>query len=388
MKLSMKTGLMAAATLLALTLAVTPRVHAEGPAISGFIDTTYNYNFNKPYNGTNYLRSFDTKANSFLMNAAQLQLTGTLGDAGYVVKFLAGTDASVITSAGAGAADDFDLEEAYLTYKCPLTGITLKGGKFATPMGIEVIESKDDPTISRGYLFGLAEAYTHTGVIVGHALGSKADIGLGVVNGWDNTVDNNTGKTLLGKLGLNLGDPLSVTVSALYGPEQTEDTSTTSATVINGVPTSVNGNTRSSVDVVLVSKIIPKVTLNVQGNMGSEKGPVVLSHGFGTRPGGDTWGGAGLQPVVSITDKFSIGSRLEYFYDKWGSRIPAGSAVAAVDHLALTNFSIAPAYKITDNFTTRLEYRYDTANKKVFVNDSGTPKDSSSTVSVEWILTF
>ncbi len=395
MKLRMKTGLMTAATLLALTSVVTPRVNAEAPAISGFIDTTYNYSFNRPFTGVNELRSFDTKANSFLLNAAQIQLIGSAGDAAYVVKLLAGTDAGVIkgNSNGAANADDFALQEAYLTYKCPMTGINLKGGKFATPMGIEVMESKDDPTVSRGYLFGLAEAYTHTGVFISHAVGSKVDAGVGVVNGWDLTSDNNSGKTLVGKVAFNFGDPLALTFSALHGPEQADNVAVASAP-------SVSGNNRSSFDVVAVVKIIPKVTLNIQGNIGTEEA-VADWDGDGTNDDSDTWSGAGIQPVVSITDKFSIGSRLEYFFDKWGSRVartsslgttfgvaPTSTAFPAIDHLAMTNVTIAPAYKLTENFTTRLEYRYDTANKKAFVDDEGKAKDTSSTVSVQWLYIF
>jgi Putative beta-barrel porin-2, OmpL-like. bbp2 len=347
---------------------------ADAPVISGFIDTTYNYNFNMPNTQTNELRSFDSKDNTFLLNAAQLQVMGTMGDVGYVVKFLAGTDASVITSAGAGAGDDFDLQEAYMTYLCPMSKLNLKVGKFATPMGIEVIESKDDATISRGYLFGLAEAYTHTGLMLNRAFGA-IDIGAGVVNGWDVVSDNNQGKTFIGKVALNLGDPFTLTVSGLHGPEQSDTPATP------GLDDAVHkaGNNRDSLDAVLVTKIIPRVTLALQGNIGTEENAVGTSR--------DNWAGAGVQPIIQITDKFSIGSRLEYFTDEKGSRLFL-PAVTNVNDLAMTNFTITPAFKMADNMTFRLEYRYDTASKKIFLDDEGTLKDTSSSVGAQWLVTF
>ena len=41
--------------------------------------------------------------------------------------------------------------------------LTLTGGKFVTYEGIEVIEGPVNPTLTRGFLFGLAEAIGHVG---------------------------------------------------------------------------------------------------------------------------------------------------------------------------------------------------------------------------------
>lgn len=371
------------------TFALAGTSFADAPTVSGFIDTTYNYNFNKPYTQANELRSFDSKANSFLLNAAQLQIAGTAGDAGYVVKFLGGTDAAVITSVNElTQMDNFEVEEAYLTYKCPKTLVGLKAGKFVTYEGIEVIESKDNPTISRGYLFGLAEAFTHTGVTLNRAFG-MFDLSAGIVNGWDLVSDNNQAKTLIGKLGINFGDPLSLAISGSHGAEQLEDTST--STVTNG--RSVNGDMRDSLDVVATVKMLPKTTIYLQGNWGTEAN--AATDPVSTNLVRDSWHGAGIQPVIAFTDKFSLGSRLEYFYDRFNSRVGAGTAgilapttTAMQKDMAFTNFTITPSYKMTDTTTFRLEYRYDTANKKVFTDDKGAEKDSASTVSLEWIQTF
>src|SRR5581483_11824391 len=139
-------------------------------------------------------RSFDTRTNTFLLNNAQLNIEGSKDGIGYFTSLSYGTDASVFKSAGAGndtslkqsggaGAPNFELQEAYLTYKCPITSLQFKAGKFVTYEGIEVIAAKDDYTISRGLLFGLAEPYTHTGAEVGYAFPKYIDFWVGAVNG-------------------------------------------------------------------------------------------------------------------------------------------------------------------------------------------------------------
>jgi hypothetical protein len=363
----------------------------KAPTVSGFVDTTYMYNFNTPNTHTTELRSFDQKDNNFAINAAQVKVDGTAGDAGYTVKLLAGNDARVISPVDSDSTPNsnrsiFSVEEAFLTYTCPVTKIGVKAGKFVTLEGIEVIESKDNPTISRGTLFGLAEPFTHTGLLLTRSVG-KVDLGLGVVNGWDLTSDNNAGKTVFGKIGLNFGDPFTLNISGYVGPEQPTD-----PTGLNNV----EGNTRSSLDVTGVTKVNPKLTLNYQWNIGQEKNALV--HPFAA-PGTvrdtlDSWQGVGIQPVLTITDKFSIGARAEYFFNNNGTRLVPLPAAAPTIEVAETNFTIAPSFKCTDNTMFRLEYRYDRSNKKIFqkdANPSADPnllKDSMSTASAEWIVTF
>ena len=191
------------------------------PKITGFIDTTYNYNFNKPASQTtklgtpgttttgSNLSSYLTKSNDITFNAAHVALNGSAADGiGYTIEFDAGSDANVNTpTSGSGAADDFDLQEAYLTSPLFETGVNLKVGKFVTLEGIEVIESPLNPTISRGHFFGMAEPFTHVGFLMSRPLPIKGlELRAGLVIGWDVLSDNNNRKTALVGLGINYGD--------------------------------------------------------------------------------------------------------------------------------------------------------------------------------------
>ena len=46
----------------------------HGIELSGFVDTSYTYNFNEPRDRVNDVRVFDTQANSFILNNAQLNI--------------------------------------------------------------------------------------------------------------------------------------------------------------------------------------------------------------------------------------------------------------------------------------------------------------------------
>jgi hypothetical protein len=174
-------------------------VRADGPAVSGFVDFAYNYNFNKQT--TNVLRSFDANANSFTLQNGKVAASGTTKDnLSYRVDVVYGFDASQIHSAGfvtGGGNAQVDLEQAFVSRPCPWTGGTWTAGKFVTFHGAEVIEAKDDFNISRGFLFNYAIPFTHTGINYEKVWG-PVDVVAGLVNGWDNLQDNNKGKSFHG----------------------------------------------------------------------------------------------------------------------------------------------------------------------------------------------
>ncbi len=346
------------------------------PTISGFVDTAYIYSFDKPLSGTIFSRSFDSQDNN-ISNTGQIALSGVRGDVGYMVKLLMGNDAEIL-SLSEGTRSSFDLQEAYLTYKSPSTGLGLKIGKMVTYMGIEVVESKDNPNISKGYLYNFAECITHVGGFATYSAGIL-DLALGAVNGWDVHPDNNKDKTMAGKMSLNWGNPLFLQLSGMSGSEQgSRQSADNPATGFNETLDN-DGHTRTSVDLTGVTRIIPKLALYFQGNWGQEKKAVAdPTSGLLELA---TWRGAGFQPVLSITDKFSVGARVEYFED------PEGARTGTADFSG-TNYTVTPAYKIAENLTFRAEYRYDRANKKVWQDDNGTAKDTSSTTSAEFIVTF
>jgi hypothetical protein len=327
-----------------LLMAIPMLAQKSGPEFSGYIDASYNYNFSK--GNTNSLRSYDARANQILLNNVHLAASGNPSSKlSYIAEFDFGTDAGVhglLNQVAPGAGPiGVALEEAAITHSFS-DQWKFTGGKFVTFEGIEVIQSTSNPTISRGYLYGLAEPFTHVGGYLTFIPSNEIDIKLGVVNGWDLLIDNNTDKTIISRLGINLGDPLSFGLSFSNGIEQPN-----------------SSNWRNSLDVTGATKAIPGVTLNFQGNFGTETIDAVDKK----------WFGFGIQPVIPLGGNFELGLRGEYFADDQGAR-------TGVADLKAFNLTLAPAVKC-DGATFRFEYRIDKANHSVFVEKNGTAKNSN-----------
>ncbi len=336
--------------------AARPTEMNRSTALSGYIDTQYAFNVARPASGVNLFYSYSAQHNTISLNAAHLAIHGEVDVDStkrraltYTVELDAGTDAVINTSNGVPVAPGntykVDVQEAYGTFKQGDWGI--RAGKFVTFAGIEVIESPSNPTISRGYLFGLAEPFTHTGAEVFYQATHKVDVHVGVVNGYDVMLDNNRGKTLVVKVGIAPSDSSFVTISGYAGPE-------------------VGSNWREMLDVTGQVKS-GKLALNYQANFGTETAASLM----GERA---TWFGGSVQPLVQLTDQFALGARAELLMDNNGAKT-GGLGVNPSNtegRLMLINVSVTPGYKLSEHFMLRGEARLDIADQEVYVDHDGT----------------
>jgi hypothetical protein len=195
--------------------------------LSIYLQGGYTFNFRNPDSGTNGQRIFDQKANSFLIDLAQIQFLkdAPVGGLGYKLKVSFGETAKLIHSAGLGDSKDVvDLTEAYVNYVAPLgSGIKLQFGKFVTYHGAEVIEARDDFNYSRSFLFNYAIPFTHTGFMAGYTFSKAFSANVYVVNGWDVTNDNNKGKTFGTSFVLTPVEAFSMNFGFMYGPEESHN---------------------------------------------------------------------------------------------------------------------------------------------------------------------
>ncbi len=377
-----------------------PTVTPDMPNFTGFVDTTFNYNLDRPTSGFNTGYSFMQKTNTFQVNNCQLEINGApKGDQPitYMMKINFGTDANIEQSSAtvapgtAAGGGQLDVEEAWGWYKDPVSSVGLKVGKFVTYEGIEVIESMGDPTITRGFLFSLAEPFTTTGALLTWT-GSVFDFAGGVVNGFDQLTASDMGKTVVLKMGVTLGDPLALTISGLYGTYQSPTGAGITAPGPNG---SVNSNKRGSFDITGLTKIIPKIDLNFQFNTGFAKNaaPTVAigaanaaaSGGSNTAINGQSkWVGGGIQPVYAFTASTNIGFRAEILDDLDG-------ALTGVKQ-ELVTFSVCPATQITPHFLLRGEGRIDITNASsttpYFLDHNGNATKIQAVLAAEAIYNF
>jgi len=283
------------------------------------------------------LRAYDS-ANGFLLNQASLAIKHQLNETIFgVIRFDAGANAGINSF---GTSRLFDVREAYAVAQG--SGLVFTAGKFATYQGIEVIDGWANPTITRGYLYFLAEPVTHVGAKL-HYTTDKFDVGAGVVNGWDSnngyfaTGDNNSQKTLIWRAAVTPVPQFFAAFSGTYGVEAP------------GAST----NPRLSLDLTGAVTPIPQLVVNFQGNYGSEKNQDA------------NWLGFGIQPVVKV-DAFQVGARFEYFKDKGLTRTGALLQGTPADNKqSYWTFGIAPGYTLAGAMLLRAEFRVDGAQDEV-----------------------
>jgi hypothetical protein len=115
------------------------------------------------------------------------------------------------------------VQQAYIQYLIPVAnGITLKAGKFETPIGVEVAETIYNWNITRGTVWNLFEPINHVGVSLGGNIGDSGfDWLLGGVNGFSpDSPDRNDEKSAIGHFGWH-NDTITVAVNGIVGAEQT-----------------------------------------------------------------------------------------------------------------------------------------------------------------------
>jgi len=318
---------------------------------SGFVSAAYSFNIDEPANGENAGRIFDTEDNTFTVPLAELAVTGGVDDGpSFNIVLNYGDVAGKIHSTGLDGGEDFDLQQANVSYK----GFTF--GKFATLIGAEVIESPANMNYSRSWLFGLAIPFTHTGLLYQTEVGG---IGLAaaIVNGWDNFDDNNDSKSYMGQVAVPLGEKGSLSVQGIYGAEGDNN----------------EDDMKGVIDVVASFSPSDGIELLFNADYGSEENVA------GTGEDADWWGVAAYLDAM-ITDAFGVATRAEFFSDSNEDRGGLGTdgwEVTVTGHQAYG-----------DNAIARLEARYDQTAADIFMDGDGKMQDNQFTLAAELIFTF
>ncbi len=369
--IGLKFGLMMFCAMMAMTATVfaedakpaVPAVSADdlkkALGLSIYVQGGYTYNGNASslsgVPGTpgeeNNLRVFDHKADSFGLDLAQIVFAKdpTVGVIGYKVKISAGETAKFIHSTGlvSSAADDpFDITEGYLSYVAPLgKGLRFDFGKMVTYHGAEVIEAIDNPNYSRSFLFNYAIPFTHTGLKMSYAFADAVSASVHVVNGWDNSTDNNTAKTIGLSIYVAPVEMFSAYINYMQGPEQANNTR----------------DNRSLLDLVATIKPIKPLSIILNYDDAREDH---LSATGGTAK----WSGFAGIIKYDVNDTFSVAVRGESFDDKDGVR--TGTVQK------LTEVTLTPEIRLANGIILRPEYRHDSSNKESF--DNGTKKSQDT----------
>ncbi len=353
-----------------------------GPTtLSGFVDVYYGYNSNQPAGRTTALRNFDINSGQFGLNMIELiadKATSTDSRVGYHVSLGFGQAMNLVNGFEAASPrvpttpsfpiptqTNFDqyLKEGYIEYLAPTgKGLTIDFGKFVTNAGAEVIETKDNWNYSRGLLFSWAIPYYHFGLRAKYAFNGKVALTGFLLNGWNNVVDNNTGKTTGFTLALTPTKKLSIYENYYVGPEQANN----------------NGNFRHMTDTVVAYNANSKLSLMANYDYGHEAftgiSPV-------------WWSGFAGYIKYAPNAKWAVATRGEYFIDhngfSTGTAQKVGEFTGTLDHT------------LAGHIISRLEYRRDMSDQNVFPyrtseipGSTFLPMDHQNTVTVGLVYAF
>ena len=314
--------------------------------VSGFADLYYTYDFNKPGRACatvaavavfNCLYNFNVAHNAFSLNLAEVALEKKPAEdsrGGFRVDLDYGPTTTYVHGTEPGGTAVYqNIQQAYVSYLAPAgAGLQLDFGKFVTWNGQEVIETKDNWNYSRGLLFAWAIPYYHTGMRAAYAISDKVSVTGFLVNGWNNSAENNTGKTVGAQLMIKPTAALMLLTNYTGGPEQNND----------------NDDWRHLSDSI-VTFTVNKVTL--AGNYDYAQDTVA----------GSTvkWQGVAGYIRYQANDWFAVTPRVEYFDDRDGFSTGAAQKVKEA--------TVTAEVKSKDGILMRIEYRRDMSDVPFFV---------------------
>jgi cell division protein FtsL len=339
-----------------------------------YVDTTYQYVFNRGATNSLQLRSLYPDNQQFAINAFTVSISktptmegGLANLLGFRADILFGEQAKDIATNGFNS-DVVNPYNVYLQFLAPVgNGINIYAGHFVTLAGYEVIEAWKDPNITRSILFGFAIPFTHTGIRANYTAG-PISFTAGLNNGWDQVQDLNGAPTIESQLAYSYsGKTVSsawLGITGYFGKEP-------SGTGFGGE------GWRELVSAVGTITFLEKLSFIVEADGGWQQDVVVDA--TGTQNGVKWWGIAGYI-VADPHPAVRLSLRGEYFDDPDGYRTGTPQKLIEVTPtLILKPFKgLIAGNKYLDNFEARAEFRWDHSNTDYFEtnnNNNGLKKN-------------
>ena len=240
-----------------------------------------------------------------------------------------------------GANNGLYVQDLFVSYN--LENVLLKLGQWETLLGYEVIDSVANRNVTQGLLFTYAIPLVHTGLQAsGKIGGSDSAFGWAAayVNGWNNPIDTNDNKGVLGQLnfsGGRLHDRAQRLLRCrpehrLHRPDHRRRTARTRRSCWTG-------RRRSTANDLL--------TFWANADWGMQKDVHFVAGPNAGNTKDAVWYGLALGTQFTFTEKTSFAVRGEWLRDTEGYRIVAGNNTSAY---SLTG---TLAYKLTPNLLTR-----------------------------------
>ena len=364
----------------------------EGGALRGeyrlFVDAFASANYNRPLRqgGANVAHGNDWSSGFGLVWAGG-DLSGDAGPVGGTLSLRLGPVASLYNGSDNRYGLQY-LKQAYATVR-PIPGsdrLSLDLGKMDTLYGAEVAESQDNLNYTRGVLVWIEQPFFHTGLRLRYRALPWLEVAALAVNGWNNTLDNNHGKTFgVQETVTALGGDLSVSLGYLTGPENDEvatidcadDEAYDGAAGCTPSPgtlgastqiavAGVNRNWRHFVDLVIRYSPHRRVSLVVNADFTHDR--LITDPLTGANQRAMMYGVMAIA-AVSFTDRWSAAIRGEIVddvYNTWTAGLTEATASGTIDRLRLATGTLTLRYQPIENLAVMLDNRLDAANQPIF----------------------
>lgn len=354
--------------------------------IYGFVEGSYEYNFNNPPGHLNTGRIFDYSSDKLLLNQADLTFERTVDytkdkwDVGGRVEFIYGSDARFIHSSGLdfyGPSDastgpqmdpenQFDLNQAYVDIAIPVgTGLRVRVGKFVTLLGYETINPTTNALYTHSYMFGYAIPFTQTGVLATYNLADSLTLNAGITRGWEQSLKDNNGDAMdfLGGLTWTANKKLTISLNNSTGPERAGNTN----------------DYRTVWDLVAIYNATDAWSFGLNSDLGFEQGG---AQGGVAGAEHAWWAGVAGYAGYKVNNYLTVNGRLEWFDDQDNARGLGTNVYEATLGLTVTPM---PEDSLGQNLKIRPEIRYDYAQSPIF---SGGTNNSQFTAALEAYFTY
>jgi hypothetical protein len=364
--------------------------------LSAFADAylATNFNFPKPQANANGLRAYDANE-GFAISWVGIDVGYDPDPVGGKLSLRMGPTANIIASCSSAdrsanpCDSDLGLQYVKQAYASWMPGgadgsVTLDIGKFDTIYGAEVAESQGNFNYTRGLLYWLAQPLFHTGLRVRADFTPQFSGTAMVVNGWNNSVDNNAGKTFGLQLGYSPNENIGLMLGWLGGPEQ-EDRGFVACGQGESLPPGASqcvatpgvapadyaidrggANSPSAwrhlIDFVATVDATEQLSFVFNFDYGAE-GVRIDPQTDETRS--EKWYGAMLGARYALSDVWAVAGRGEYYGDPDG-RAVSGTDVALASPVRLTDVALLSGTLTleaapTENLIFRLDARDDMA---------------------------
>ncbi len=324
--------------------------------LSGFVDAYYGYNSNHPGTLANNQRNFDAATNQFGLNMIELvadKSVDTTTRLGYHIALGFGQAENFVNPFPTNALDQY-LKEGYLEYMAPVgKGLQINVGKFVTPAGAEVIESKDNWNYSRSLLFTYAIPYFHFGASAKYAFNPKFAVTAYLVNGWNDTIVSNTGIGKSGDSSKTGGFSAAWTPNAKF--------SITETYLVGTTPPFDSADIRQLTDTVITYN--PNAKLSFMANYDYGRQPLdAVEQSFLGLTSPAKWSGLAGYAKYAPNDKWAVALRGEYFNDNEG--FMTGTLPKKQE---LNEFTATLQRTLSGKLICRLEGRRDSSDDAAFL---------------------